>query len=167
VEKLSLKDYQRELAARISGKEGGQAHSRLAITAGNTYWLVDLTDADEVLPVPAVTPVPLAKGWFKGIANIRGTLHTVVDFAALLGQPFTAISEQSRLLLLGGPAKINCGLLVDRVLGLYRADQLTPADRGPKFRWAARGFTDIEGRPMNHLNLAALTSDVEFQSISV
>lgn len=167
MEKLSLKDYQRELAARISGKGRGQSHSRLAITVGNTYWLVDLTDADEVLPVPPVTPVPLAKGWFRGIANIRGTLHTVVDFAALLGQSSTAMSEQSRLLLLGGPAKINCGLLVDRVLGLYRPDQLAPAGRDPAFRWAARGFTDTEGRSMNHLSLAALTSDIEFQTISV
>ena len=167
MDKLSLRDYQRELAARIAGQSGSQPISRLAVAAGETHWLVDLADAEEVLPVPPVTHVPLAKTWFKGIANIRGTLHTVIDFAAFLGQPLTAIGEQSRLLLLGGTAKLNCGLLVDRVLGLYRADQLTVTPAQPEFRWADRGFTDTGGRGLHHLHLAALADDIEFQTISI
>src|SRR3972149_1323771 len=65
--------------ARARGGPGGQAGGRL--------WLIRLDDAGEVLPLPEVTPVPLTRPWFLGLANIRGNLAGVVGFAAFMGEP--------------------------------------------------------------------------------
>src|SRR5690349_3460346 len=99
-EKLSLRDYQRDLAQRLRAADGTRVASLLALQVGQEGWLVDLTDAGEVLPVPAMTPVPLTKGWFRGMANIRGNLYSVADFSAYLGGAPVVQTEQSRLLLL-------------------------------------------------------------------
>src|SRR5882672_7962609 len=74
-EKLSLRDYQRDLAERLRAAEGSRSASMLALQVGEQGWLVDLVDAGEVIPVPPITPVPLAKPWFKGMTNIRGNYH--------------------------------------------------------------------------------------------
>ena len=71
--RISLRDYQRELAARLQTAASRQAASKLGLQAGAEAWLVDLAEAGEVVPVPPVTPVPLAQPWFRGVANIRGT----------------------------------------------------------------------------------------------
>ena len=38
-----------------------------------------------MIPVPPITPVPLTRPWFRGVANVRGNLYSVVDFAAFVG----------------------------------------------------------------------------------
>src|SRR4051812_42310477 len=100
-EKLSLRDYQRDLAERLRAAQGSRTASMLALQVGEEGWLVDLADAGEVIPVPPVTPVPLTRPWFKGMTNIRGNLFSVVDFPAFLGRSPVSVSEQSRLLLIG------------------------------------------------------------------
>ena len=56
------------------------AGSRLGVAIGADCWLIELSQAGEVLPVPeAIAVVPGARSWFKGLANLRGTLHGVID----------------------------------------------------------------------------------------
>src|ERR1700687_1393810 len=110
----SLRDYQRELAGRLQSAASGRAASKLGVQVGAEAWLVDLADAGEVIPVPPVTPVPLTKSWFRGVANIRGKLYGVVDFPAFLGGAPVMPGEQTRLLLLGDRFRMGSALLVDR-----------------------------------------------------
>ena len=35
--------------------------------------------------MPATVPVPLTHSWFRGVANVRGNLYSVVDFSAFQG----------------------------------------------------------------------------------
>ena len=49
----------------------------LGVQAGPDYWLLDLADSGEILPLPPFTSVPLTRPWFCGIANIRGSLYGV------------------------------------------------------------------------------------------
>src|SRR4029450_4143729 len=97
--RTSLQDYQRELAERLQTAATRRSTSKLGLRVGDDAWLVDLADAGEVLPVPAITPVPLTRPWFKGVTNIRGKLYNVVDFPAFLGGDSVSIGEQARLLL--------------------------------------------------------------------
>ena len=121
--RTSLRDYQRELSERLkSAAAAGVAASRLGVQAGAEAWLVSLADAGEVIPAPAITPVPLTKPWFRGVANIRGKLYGVVDFPAFLGGAPVAPGEQVRLLLLGDKFRMGSALLVDRLLGLRGAE---------------------------------------------
>ena len=51
-QRTSLKDYQRELAERFKTAQAGGALSKLGVQIDDEAWLVDLTEAGEVIPVP-------------------------------------------------------------------------------------------------------------------
>ena len=80
--RISLHEFQAGLARRLAGAQDNRASALLAVQAGKRNWLVDLTEAGEILAVPPLAPVPLAQSWFRGLASVRGNLFGVVDFAA-------------------------------------------------------------------------------------
>jgi twitching motility protein PilI len=123
--RISLREFQQSLSERlVSARRGEGGHTLLGVESGaddlpgGSHWLIDLADSGEVVPLPQLTPAPLTKPWFAGIANIRGVLYSVVDFAAWRGGAPTPINAQSRLLLIGARHGINSALLVRRALGL-------------------------------------------------
>ncbi len=166
-EKLSLRDYQRDLAQRLRAAEGTRSASLLALQVGQEGWLVDLADAGEVIPVPAITPVPLTRGWFRGMANIRGNLYSVVDFAAFLGAAPAAQGEQARLLLLGERFRISTALLVDRSLGLRNPAQLKPkaGEADPAQPWLKAQYLDEDGRAWKELDVPQLVQQQDFLTV--
>ncbi|HEY7944300.1 MAG TPA: chemotaxis protein CheW, partial [Casimicrobiaceae bacterium] len=81
--RLDLRSFQQELATRLAAKTTAQVESsRLGLVCAGERWLLRLPDAGEVIAVPQIVRVPLTRDWFLGLANIRGSLHGVVDFAA-------------------------------------------------------------------------------------
>jgi twitching motility protein PilI len=167
--RTSLRDYQRELAARLQGAAaGGRAASKLGLQVGAEAWLVDLVDAGEVIPVPPITPVPLTRPWFRGVANIRGKLYSVVDFPAFLGGTPVALTEQARLLLLGERFRTGAALLVDRSLGLRGAEQLKPREGGSSSgaAWLKCEYRDSDGRAWKELGVASLAQDPAFLGVT-
>jgi twitching motility protein PilI len=165
--RTSLRDYQRELAGRLQSAASGNAASKLGVQVGAESWLVDLADAGEVLPVPPITPVPLTRPWFRGVANIRGKLYSVVDFPAFLGGAAVVAGEQSRLLLLGERFRMGCALLVDRSLGLRGAEQLQARQAsGTGAPWLKAEYGDKEGKQWKELDLAKLVQDPAFLEVA-
>lgn len=168
--RLSLRDYQRDLAERLRNAEAGRSASMLGVQVDDESWLVDLKDAAEVIPVPAITPVPLTRPWFKGLANIRGNLYSVVDFPAFLQRKPVTVVEQSRLLLLGERFRLSVALLVDRSLGLRNPAQLTlrEAEAGSGAgSWFRAQYTDDEGRLWKELDVAQLAQHPDFLGVGV
>ena len=166
-EKLSLRDYQRDLAERLRAADGSRSVSMLALQIGEEGWLVDLADAGEVLPVPPITPVPLTRPWFKGITNIRGNLFSVVDFPAFIGGAGVTVTEQSRLLLVGERFRLGGALLVDRSLGLRNPAQLTPqAAAEGQAPWIKGNYADQEGRLWKELDLGQLVQQQDFLAVA-
>jgi twitching motility protein PilI len=166
--RLSLRDYQLEFSARLQrAGTDSRAASKLGLEAGGAAWLIDLTEAGEMLPVPPISAVPLARPWFRGVANIRGNLYTVVDFAAFLGGEATAATDQARLLLISDRFRAGCALLVGRALGLRKSDELEPCARRAESRWTRAEYTDAEGRRWSELDVPSLVRDPEFLDVSV
>ena len=166
-ERLSLKDYQRALAERLREAGAGRMASKLGMQIGTETWLVDLGDAGEVIPVPPVTPVPLTRAWFKGVANVRGNLYSVIDFPAFLGVGAVAVGEHSRLLLLGERFRTAAALLIDRSLGLRNPDQLKPRTaNGEAPAWLRGEFDDAEGKSWKELDVPQLVRHGDFLSVS-
>src|SRR4051812_18900817 len=102
--RLDLREFQQELANRLSSKTAAQVESsRLGLQCAGENWLVRLPDAAEVIAVPPIAAVPLTQPWFCGVANIRGNLYTVVDFARFLGRggATRGWSSQNRLVVFG------------------------------------------------------------------
>ncbi len=164
--RISLRDYQRELADRLQSAGAGRAASKLGLEVGGERWLVDLTDAGEVIPVPGITPVPLTRPWFRGVASIRGNLFSVVDIGAFLGGGAATPGEQARLLLLSERFRTGSALLVDRSLGLRNPDELQTRAGGPKRApWVRAEYDDAVGGHWRELDVARLVQDPEFLSV--
>jgi twitching motility protein PilI len=164
--RLSLRDYQRDLAERLRNAEAGRSASMLGVQVDDESWLVDLREAAEVIPVPAITPLPLTRPWFKGLANIRGNLYSVVDFPAFLQRRAVTLVEQSRLLLLGERFRLGVALLVDRSLGLRNPAQLTLREAQSQ-SWSRAEYTDEEGRVWKELDVAQLAQHPDFLGVGV
>lgn len=164
--KISLREFQEHLATRLGGGSSERAASLLGFQAGDERWLANLSDSGEIVSLPPLTPAPLTRPWFAGLANIRGVLYAVSDFSAFLGGEATPRNAQSRLLLVGARHGVNAALLVNRLLGLRNVDALTPAppaDDAPA--WAGEAFTDNEGQRWRRLDVARLLVDEQFLEI--
>lgn len=167
--KTSLRDFQEYLAGRLLGAAQGRgASSLLGVRSGEENWLVDLSDGGEIIPAPRLTPVPLTRPWFAGIANIRGSLHAVVDFSMFCGGAPTPYNSNTRLLLVGSKYGSNAALLVTRMLGLRSPDDFVPVPReasGPA--WGAARFEDAQGGAWRKLSVRDLLGDNDFMNIGV
>ena len=166
--RISLRDYQRELAERLRGAQAGaMSASKLGLQVGQEAWLVDLVDAAELIPVPPITAVPLTRPWFRGVVNVRGNLYNVVDLPAFLGGAPVVLGEQARMLVLAERFLMRSALLVDRSLGLRNPAQLTPqAQQGDAPQWVKGGFVDQEGRAWKELDVFQLVQQQEFLAVA-
>jgi len=164
----SLREFQAYLATRLAGASKQNAAGLLGFQAGADYWLLNLSDSGEIIPLTPLTTVPLTKPWFVGIANIRGYLYSVADFSAFQGKEATPQNPNSRLLLIGTRYGSNVALLVTRMLGLRNAEDLIPAASDPSAtRWSGDAFTDNDGRRWKMLNVRQLLADEDFMDIGV
>jgi len=80
--------------------------------------LVNLQDITEALVLTEISPVPLVKPWFLGMANVRGVLYAVNDVTQLLEERPTEVSSDTRMVLISDAITTNTSFLVDRLLGL-------------------------------------------------
>ena len=169
--KLDLRAFQRELASRLATKTAAQVESsRLGLSCGGDRWLMRLADAGEVVTMPDVVPVPLTKPWFLGIANIRGNLYSVIDFAGYLGRESEPTSPGHARLVLFGPrtGDLNVGLVVTRVLGLRNVAELAPA--APPHdapAWYAQRWMDGDGNAWQEIDLSILAKDPAFLTVGL
>lgn len=166
--RLSLKEFQENLASRLKAAAGESAtQSRLSFQVGEWYWLVSLSGAGEVLPVPAIERVPLTRNWFAGVTNLRGVLYGVTDFSAFLGGPATVRAPENRLLLIGEPLGINVALLVTRLTGLRSIEEFEAVEEGEEgSQWAERTWRDAEGRLWRDLDSLRLLSHRDFLDVA-
>ena len=70
----------------------------------------------EILPMPAVTPIPGAQSWMLGVANVRGTLLPVVDLKQFLEGERTVLVESQRVLVVRQPGG-DVAVTIDQLYG--------------------------------------------------
>lgn len=128
----SLRDRPFELLAELErrgravsaqgGAESGTGREWVGVAlrmAGESF-LVAREETREVLSVPAaLTRVPGAKGWIKGLANVRGQLLPIIDLRQFLGSGVTPMTRNTRIIVVNH-REIPAGLVVDEVLGFRR-----------------------------------------------
>jgi twitching motility protein PilI len=172
-EKIDLRVFQQELAARLAGKTAAQVESsRLGLDSAGQRWLIRLADAGEVVALPQIATVPLTKPWFLGVANIRGNLYSVVDFAGFLGHDVTAplaAGGASRLILFGPRVgELRAGITVSRVLGLRNLAELAPGPPPDSPRpWYGRRWIDPAGAQWQEIDLVGLARDPDFLQVGL
>jgi twitching motility protein PilI len=133
----------------------------LAVQAAGRNWLVDTADISEALPLPPLTPVPFAKPWLRGVANVRGSLYCVTDLAAFLGLGAASGEAGNRVLLLAD-RDAHAALLVDRVLGLREVEGWTQSEADGEVR-----YCDEQGESWRKLDVPGLLGQPAFLHIAV
>ena len=80
---------------------------------GSEEYGVDVRLVQEIIRVPAITPVPRAPAFAKGVINLRGRIIPVMDFRAKLGLGLSdATPRKARILVVRLQGRL-IGLLVD------------------------------------------------------
>jgi len=114
--------------------------------------VVPLDQIHEVLTIPTLTPIPGAKAWVRGIANVRGSLLPILDLRGFLGLPETPPTPLTRVLVVNHQG-IFAGLIVDQIWGLkhffldqtVQQDEATRVEPSPQMhRYIRQGFKDSE-----------------------
>jgi twitching motility protein PilI len=154
-----------ELDARLRAMRVGTSAASseiwqgLAFRQGERWMLAPKDDVREVIPPPRLTRVPNTRPWLAGVANVRGSLLTLVDLGLLCGGEGCASGRTARVLVLNSD-QMPAGFVVDEVAG-YR--QFTAAEQAPVDAAAGEvmqpfvlgGFMR-EGRPWPVLSLHKL-----------
>ena len=168
--KTSLREFQQGVALRIRDAASRKTVlSRLGFQVGTDNWLVSLADVSEVIPVPNIIPVPLTLPWYRGVANIRGKLYSIADFAAFQGQPVIGPALERRVILVAEKLIEGSGFLVSRMLGLHNPDQFTPVEleAGVARPWIKGAYRDAGDTRWYELDLSGLTREARFLEVGV
>jgi twitching motility protein PilI len=92
----------------------------IAFRLGGEAFLLAREETREVLAYPtAVTRVPGARGWVRGLSNVRGQLLPIIDLRSFLGAGLTTVTRSTRVLI-ANHREIPAGLVVDEVMGFRR-----------------------------------------------
>jgi twitching motility protein PilI len=185
--RLNLREFQQNLIDRLRVKDLSAARvDTLGVQIAGRNWLVDMVDISEVLPLPTLTAVPFTRPWFRGVANVRGNLFSVVDMAAYehsgtaastsSGQAASTSSGQAastgsgqvsgdannRVLLVADRFAFNVALLVDRVLGLRDARTWSQSEVDGQIE-----YRDEQSASWRKLDVRGLLGQAEFLQIGV
>ena len=169
--KEALRELQRRLSERLAAAKTQQTgNSWLAVECGDRGLLFPLREAGEIFPMAPVQTVPHARDWFRGVANLRGHLHGVVDLARFLGIEAAELNrDQVRLVGFNQQSNLNCALLVDRLSGLRSEEQLIleaqAHESAPPFVGAR--YRDAAGRVWQELKLLELAGHEAFLAVAV
>jgi twitching motility protein PilI len=107
-------------ASNVTEAEAGEEWVGVAFRMGGETFLVAREETREVLGYPAVvTRIPGAKGWVKGLANVRGALMPMLDLRQFLGSGATTAGRNTRIVVVNH-RDVPAGLMVDEVLGFRR-----------------------------------------------
>ena len=113
IDKRSREDTQSAPEAAQSPDTEG----RLALRLGAWHLMFFLQDVSEIIPLPRITRVPGVKSWLLGIANLRGTVISIIDLRDFFESRPTTPSASSRIVVVRSN-DWGYGLLIDEVIGM-------------------------------------------------
>jgi twitching motility protein PilI len=165
--RTGLREFQLSVAEKLrTATTRAALSSKLGFQVGGDNWFVALHQVSEVIPVPQVMPVPLTQPWFRGVANVRGNLYSMVDLAAFQGGEPTGAGMERRVILVSERLVGGAGLLVSRMLGLRNPEQFNPAERPANApAWLAAAYTDAGGSRWLELDLPQLVREQRFLEV--
>ena len=116
-----LADYERRslahaVAAPVQAAADEAVWRGVAYRVGSRRLVSGFADVVEIVPVPAVTPVPGAQAWLLGVGNLRGNLLPVVDLKSFLEGERSVLHESQRVLVVRQPGG-DVAVLIDELYG--------------------------------------------------
>jgi len=167
-----LADYERRLSeagARMPAQEEARDRwSGIGFRVGDARFVASMDEVREVLDPPNCARVPGTRSWFLGVANVRGTLVSVMDLHGFSIGGRSPQGQNARVLMYNREG-VAAAFRVDDVLGMqrfYMDEQASVAvDAGALAPYVADGFRRGEEEwPV--LNLAAFVASKDFLEIA-
>ena len=164
-----LQEYEQRSESFTPGRGQGRGPSGewsgVTFSMGEMRLACDNDRIQEILSFPQATPVPGAKPWILGLANVRGALLTIVDLAWFVTGKRSKITVRSRLLS-SQLHKASVGLLIDEVFGQrhFLDEDVTGAefDEDSPFRWLVTKKHKVGAETWHELDLDQLFASQEF-----
>ncbi len=165
--RTNLREFQLSVAQRLrTAATRAALSSTLGFQVAGENWFVALHQVSEVIPVPPYVEVPLTQPWFRGVANVRGNLYGIADFAAFQGAAPTSGGLERRVVLLSEKLVAGAGLLVSRMLGLRNPENFVAAERPPDAPpWMGGVFRDAAGAIWRELDVSRLAKERRFLEV--
>jgi twitching motility protein PilI len=167
--KTNLREFQQRVNQRLAEAHQRKAvASKLGFLVAGQNWFVNLDEVSEVIPVPPLISVPLTASWYGGIANVRGNLFSVVDFAAFQGrEPASGSSLERRVILISDKLVAGSGIIVSRMLGLRNPEQFERLGiDGEPMPWLAGIYRDSVGVQWRELDMRSLVNAASFLNVA-
>lgn len=115
---------------------------------------IDIGHAREVLEVSALTPMPKAPPWIRGVVNLRGSVLPVIDLRRRFGMGESVLGKKPSVVVVElkqADDMIQVGVLVDTALEVfeYNDAQIEPPPKfGARF---SRNYLRGVGRRSDYL----------------
>jgi twitching motility protein PilI len=163
----TLRDYQASILAKLEeAKQSGAAtaSSHLGMVFAGRNVLVNMQEISETLPIAELYPVPLVKSWFLGMANVRGVLYAINDVGQMLDGVKSAMTSNSRILLINEQIASHVALLVERLLGIRKLENMRKlnAEINADFCMKSEMYEDEDGQVWHILDCAKFVHSKEF-----
>ncbi len=145
--------------------------SGIGFRVGDYSLVAPLGQVHEILHSPALTVVPGAQPWVRGVANVRGVLLPIMDLRGYLGTPAAANTSLTTRVLMIKNEELITGLLIDEVLGLKHFKEEEKITAVTKFddslRKFIRGAFKQNGEETLVFSMEALALDPDFYQVAV
>jgi purine-binding chemotaxis protein CheW len=136
----------------------------LTFNLGSEDYGVDILRVQEIRGWEAITRIPNAPEYVRGVLNLRGAIVPVFDLRLRLGMPFREYKKETVVIILrvrAGESEKSIGLVVDTVSDVFRAHahSIQPVpDFGMRFNGEfLRGMTTASGRMVMLLDIDRLS----------
>ncbi len=180
----ALLAMQERLARRLqAGPADDSQACWLAVQADGGRYLLPLAQAGEIFPYAPPQRVPYTRGWFLGVAHLRGGLWAAVDLAAFIGdgelvetrapdrgsgRDLPEFGEEARLVTFHAQLEVNGALRVDRLSGLRGPEDFASSASAPAQSpaWFGLRYSDAQGQVWQVLSLGLLAHDPRFLALA-
>lgn len=162
----TLREYQEYLRHRMdAAKAAGIADKivLLGFTSGGKQYLIDGRDVVEVYQRTTLEPIPLAKPWAVGAANIKGSVYAVTDFSLLLGGERT---KRGKFLVISPEIIQGSAIIIESISGLFDLKDLgdfIPKNDSQSFDWVVGSY--YNGQQFYLLDAHKLAQDTRFSKL--
>lgn len=108
-----------------SGHRPNMGGKYLTFYLGDEEYGIGILKVFEIIGLQEITPVPRTPDFIKGVINLRGTIHPIIDLKRKFGMGTTALNPKTSIIVVdigsdGREEKV--GILVDRVSEVLKLD---------------------------------------------
>lgn len=107
-------DKSTAVGAKSSVYTDPRAGKYLTFFLVNEEYGVEILKVQEIIGRLPITPVPLTSKYIRGVVNLRGKIHPIMDLKIKFGMDQTEMTEETCIIVIK-TAAVMMGILVDKV----------------------------------------------------